>query len=1021
MTQQNAEQLLQLFKELLNTTKNDEISKVTLEIQQLLNNEGALFCLLYILQQSKEYNCRMMAVIFIQQYFSDSDHDISKDYSKENIIEIKELLILIMQNESSFQIRKILCDIVSNLMKDIRPEDESISCEDIFELANQMLNDKNLFATGIYLWSLIFARLDEESKSQAIDFLLEVSKKALASDNQDSLISGMKLLQTMFDSGAFTEAADSIVELLLLVVRKAFYEGKELEESNDIIKNVSELLLNDAFELSGIRFAKFAIEVMLQDELPLGLRIKAYQLIEKSDDRGCIALLEEFNYDFEPIQQYFQLFINMMIQILQSQRDDSSFDFANIFFHNAGASFEDGKVFLYVIQASAELTNLEAIGVQIGLFLLYSIVESQQEYFSEYIDIVVKYIVEYADCEDDYILTYAFYLLIEMAEYVAPSLTTKIDIIVTFLMKHVNHQEGLRTLDIVLDHALDPPSDLSGFIQTLITISQQANSEQVVLLISCIASSISSAYQPNEDVYNLICPVLNDALEESNEEIQKVAIRCFGNLTIISPRSSAGEIEKVADMLMQVFTQGNYTTDIVLFIESIICLTKLCKNLPISFEPYFDDFAQIITTLSNEGNEAEKKEENEDEDQSDDFNRMQAQLLLCIATFIHSYPSKMAQYIERFYYNLSVCQSINKSDQLIIPICRSIKIAANEFKSVGLNCFSIYIPIITQLSRSGDIETLCEIHNTLTVLLRCCGEQLNNKPTSHVKKLICQNLSSGIGSQYYTYFMYELSPYPDVRLIRPVFKCIFQFIDTLGPEIELFLGDIVSAIKHFLKCQNQLIYGLTIEAYAKLSSVLKDTKLSTEALECIHENFESEKVEMQESITRSLRFLMNKAMEVITSNQQSFIDYTKNIMKQINAGQIDSQSLKYSSLALFCTLVVALELTPSEEDISMVLETLPPPPSDESIPSVAVFVSYVLRNPTSEEFQSKLPFIAAAVMASEESSLAEIDPQIILLMQKILSEIQKDELPKYVYYREKTLLQLIRNMPKIAEPQEQEE
>ncbi len=67
-----------------------------------------------------------------------------------------------------------------------------------------------------------------------------------------------------------------------------------------------------------------------------------------------------------------------------------------------------------------------------------------------------------------------------MAEYVAPSLTTKIDIIVTFLMKHVNHQEGLRTLDIVLDHALDPPSDLSGFIQTLITISQQANSEHKI-------------------------------------------------------------------------------------------------------------------------------------------------------------------------------------------------------------------------------------------------------------------------------------------------------------------------------------------------------------------------------------------------------------------------------------------------------------------------------------------------------------------------------------------------------------
>ena len=959
-----------------------------------------------------------MAIIIINQNLNDLIKNSS--LSPEQIDKIIDLLISSIQNEPDFQLRIILCDLFNIL---IIEKQMQIQMEKIYEFAKAMLDDGNFFTTGVYLWGLIFNSLDDEIKVESADSLIDISQKALAIDEPYSLIYGTKLLQVVILETStkidYSPNIESLVELLIQVLKKAFFDDRNPIECNQIIKIINELYLVELFEQYSSDFAQFAIEVMSQEELPLELRVNAFELIEDDNDRKC-ALLE--SCDFKEIEPYFVLFINIMIQFLQNQRDVSDFEFASSFFEHAGATIEGNEVFKFIIQAATKLSaTIGVIGTQAGLFLLYSIVESQQEFFTEYIDIIVKYIINYADCDDDYIERYAFNLINEMAEWIAPALSSKLDIIVEFIMKHINHQEGFRTLDYVLDQALHPPGDLLDFIQVLISFIEQATMDQIELIISSIASSISSSFLPIEDAYELICPVLNDALGENNEEIQKVAIKCFGNLAIISPRSASSDIDKLSVILTQVFTNSDYNDDIKLLYESIVCLKKVCQHLPISFEPFFDDFAQILLQILDEAYPI-KLNEQEREKQPEEIYDIQAQLLMCIATFINAFPHKMADFGETFYQLLIEAQ---KNDKLTIPVYQSVKIAVNGFRELEYDCFPIFdITVLSILRNTDNKQMISEFHNTLTCLLINYGEQINREQINpNLFKTICQQLVNGLDIQYTGYLMYELSTIPDIRLINPIFTCLIQFIDLMGPNIQEFTEDIFNVVDHFLPkfdTENLIIpckpiCGYTIEVYAKLSSILADgEKFYAIAAQCILGTMNIKNFELQSCIARSLRYLLLTNTELFETNTQHFIVYSEGIMKLLFTEQFESENLKHSIVAFWCALITTLELTPNEESLAIALSFLPPPISDESIPSVTHFLSFAMKNFPSAEIQEKLPFVAAAAIASIEPIIAKIDQTVIGEMLEVLSSISEQDMPQFVFYKEDLLLNLMNNISKLT-------
>ena len=138
-------------------------------------------------------------------------------------------------------------------------------------------------------------------------------------------------------------------------------------------------------------------------------------------------------------------------------------------------------------------------------------------------------------------------------------------------------------------------------------------------------------------------------------------------------------------------------------------------------------------------------------------------------------------------------------------------------------------------------------------------------------------------------------------------------------------------------------------------------------------------------------------------------------MKIVLTKEIDSEILKHSIIAFWCSLVMLLQLTPGEEIISMVIEALPPPPSDENIPTIALFASYAMKNFPSVAIQEKLPFIAAATIASEQSIILKIRQNVIGEMIQILSMTPQDNLGQLVYFNEGKLLRLMENLSKLIE------
>lgn len=1010
MSQENAQHILELLNIIFRSNDNVKINAATAEIDQLLKNEGSIFDLFLILQQCPDNTFRRVTLILISQYIC----KLILAYSSEQIQQIKEMLISLLQNEEDIQCRISLCDLINVLVSDKKL---SFQWAEVYEYANQMLQNENLFTTGLYLWGLIFNTLTEEIKIRVSPFLIETCQQALGIDNKESRVYGTYLLQTVLWETCskidYTQVAESFVPILIQVLKKVFLVDQDIWEANSLVKNISEILsVPEVFEAFVIKFAQLGIEIMSQEDLPLELRVKAYGLIENDNSSGFAKLLDQ---DFKIVQNNLILFINMMVQFLQVQRIESTFDFAGKFFQNAGASIEGNGIFIFMYKSACQLAvNLGPIGIQVGLFLLYSIVESQQEYFSEYIDFIIKYILTYADCDDDYILHYSFCLLSELSDYATAAITSKINSIVAYLTKNIAHPEAPNTLDYVLDRSLHPPDNLPEFLQNLINICQQANSEQIVITsISCIASSISSSFHPCEEIYGMICPILNQALQVNNNEMQKVAIRCFGNLSLIAPRSSSTEIEKLSTILMQILTAPAENSDLMLVSEAVICLRKICQNLPISFLPFFDGFVQVCMALLTNVypiKQGETEGEKENDYFQDEFYIINEQLLLCVATFISSYPQKMLQFAEPFYQLLVTAQ---KNDNLTIPFCKSIKIAARGFKAIGTSCFPIFTPILNQLRSSENIDMMIEIHNTLTSLIIYCGDQIDAK----IASTICLHLTNGIGGQYLPgYLMFEISPSIHIRLIPPIFKCLIQFIDLMGPNIKPFSKDIINAVEQYLTNPCKSVCGLAAEVYAKLGSSVDDgDNLNKIAGHFIFENMKLKRTEMQESISRSLRYLLFFNTELFVSNSQLFISYAENLMKIVLTKEIDSEILKHSIIAFWCSLVMLLQLTPGEEIISMVIEALPPPPSDENIPTIALFASYAMKNFPSVAIQEKLPFIAAATIASEQSIILKIRQNVIGEMIQILSMTPQDNLGQLVYFNEGKLLRLMENLSKLIE------
>ena len=1058
MSEEKALQFYKALKIFLNTTSNEERNAIGSQILEMGKCDGSFFdiLLLYQIKRDMSDSERHFSIILIARiidYYSNLYNDPQK------IEQIKVSMLNIIVNEEKYLLRCKLCECLCVFFKKIY--DKNAQWHEFYDFANTMLQDHNLCTTGFFMWQQIVSHMNCENIVPILPFLLQNCSQAMHSDSIEMRKVGTELLVAISGHKVdYSNMIEQIVEPMIVVLKKTFYIEKEQDVSTmsiyEIAQNAHHIACliaeaisspNGYFDNYKASFAHLGIEFLADKSLPLLLRVAGYDLIENDSENmdGCISILEGIS-SIDNIKPYLDLFVNLMIELLAFEQEYSSFEFAQRFFHFAGATVEGSAVFDYVWSVCINLyRNLQQIEQNgqfqsntyelpqvphlpiickvVSLFLLISIVESQQDYFAEHIIHITKFVTSTCNIDNDDVLQYVFRLFQEVAEYIPYALPIIVDNITEFICGKLAFQEALNTLDIVLSKCKRPLKNLPQFIQNLINLLPQANEQQIEGVISCITSSISSSNNPIEEIYKMICPILNECLA-TKPDLQYIVLRCFGNLSKAAPLSIISDVPNICK-LIRTIVQGN---NFKLTTEAFCTLRQLVKNMPLSITPFANEFVQIllqllqafpIKTNDDEGDQdgmmhlesfSDANVNDDTQDQNEIILNLQTSLLECISTFIQTMPEQMSSFAPAFFSYLENAPKIN--DSMTVPVCHSIRISARGFKQLGINLFDIMTCIVNQLRNLDNKKTIIEIHNTISKLMLVYG--LNPEKNMSIIQTINFDLMQGLGGEYVPgYLMFELAGSIDNCLVPPIFKCLNIFITTLGHNIIPYAENIIKTVDIFLQSMSRAISALAIETYSRLCSLLVASDPETaeglfqKSLSTIFQTLSIKNFFLQERNARSLRILLSINTEHFINNQQALMKYTEVMIKLSSI--FEYSGLKWAIISFWCSFIMILQISPNEEPLRYVLSSLPPPPNDESLISVAPFCLLAEKN-WPDLTGNLFYFVAASVMASEEGFLVQMDQNIIVAIVQRLQSLSKEELSQYVFHNQGKLVKIIQNL-----------
>ena len=162
----------------------------------------------------------------------------------------------------------------------------------------------------------------------------------------------------------------------------------------------------------------------------------------------------------------------------------------------------------------------------------------------------------------------------------------------------------------------------------------------------------------------------------------------------------------------------------------------------------------------------------------------------------------------------------------------------------------------------------------------------------------------------------------------------------------------------------------------------------------------------------ALNFLVHSRSNAFSqSNIELLKHHVDTIIGSKTNGNFESDMLVETSSTLWCSIYTAYQPNVSDEELNIVLSTLPPVVDDDDIPFAAKFVYIALQNKP-EAIQPHLNRILVNIFASGEWCLKIVPHEIMVELGKYVRKIPEEELQSLVKWNQHQLLQIQENLSK---------
>ena len=880
--------LSSLFSELANPASAN-VNAVGAEIQNFLKDPSSIFLLIQIASTNSDARLRHYSLVFARQYLNEVYSCVKEDISIDNIPDLSQLknqLLQMVSNEPIIQLKLAICDVIellSCILSQVHEWSELISFS--FNLMNNNESSDNLLV-GLYLMDAIYETISDEVQQSLFISYSTIIINALMSPVLEVRLQSINCLENFIfcisDDDDILKIPN-LIENLKVAAERAVFQYSNEEECARLF-GLLEIVFFDRFSHFNDFapfFCEFAINIASNQQVPIPIRIKCFQVLDTAPN----FLGEYFQ---ENLNQYIQRTILLSYEICNQERDMTEYQFCDAFLSSLSSNVDDpNEFFSLMMQYIGNLLEGNNIaGTQVALFILASIVPNCTDAILESPETIVDLAIKGFQTSDEFILYAANDLLLALAEDVSSCLANYLDILVELLSNKISNVLFLKTLEVILSKSDRPTTHLQSLINLLLQMLN-SNLDFKNEIIKCIGISVSKS-GINENLYQIIAPPLK-ALFSQDESLIGTIFSCLGSLLQVSPMSLANDI---SNFIPLVLTPNSSQ------LSRASALLDFIEKLPISMEPFAPqalEFCKAIFSIPLEPGSSEEVE----------IVEARCAAIQCIAYL--NPDSDFAQQAVKMLH------SIYMREQNGAAI--SFSIAAPHLRMMKVDPSAILGALFSEFYRQEDPSIASNIINAITQISSSYSPNYIIENSNFYYSLLIETLDKKI-----TCFSNLESRSACEHQIMPSILSLFEhFIQIVGTNFAQQLSSFQSKLINISQGNSKYLRGVAILFLADIAIVLNSPDILQITASMITINLKIKHALLRVNVFNALRILLRSGPEVIQifSSQQQLI---KNIIAPIiQSDTTETKELLESAIALWARCIISFEWQVSPSDIALVL------------------------------------------------------------------------------------------------------
>lgn len=552
--------------------------------------------------------------------------------------------------------------------------------------------------------------------------------------------------------------------------------------------------------------------------------------------------------------------------------------------------------------------------------------------------------------------------------------------IVEYLLKSYKYDVAKWQLPSVIKCLQKPPHYFWELFNRLGSLAGVQDMQARNMIIEAMGMCLSSADHPVEGFFDILAPILQDALN-THQDFAPAVLMCFGNLTAAAPLQISALMPTLMELSEVVLKSDAYYT----IVRALKMIRKLASCLIESLEPYLGALVPILVEIASRP--APDSDEMYIESTRTNYEKMRIGAFECLCVIAREVDS-LKEPLGKLIWE--ACSS--STDAKTLETAKYIHVGKSLFRDLGCDMVPFLQQLVSLIANKESSKMLKKLLVCVRDILAFSSSELSINLAEKISNLVFRALD-GVYNGFLVQSPRELQiPFEMKRNLWRILRILVcQAKSAISPMVPDFItgledelvpdGSIVCVM--FLQLASKMVFYCP-EHDDIIADLFKDTSYAW--------NISTGEASILYHILMSFTYLVLAGKDMFASDASNLLEIAARIQCQ---AATEFALTRSAALALSGTVLSVYKLEVPDERIGEIIGHIRDcsrclQPTCETMPLLVNFLATIY--PRFQQSMTRvLPRIARAVLTTEPFVWGELSRDAIVLVLETSKGLSKDE------------------------------